>query len=143
MALLNLRVQDFRCLADAELSLSEQNNLVVGPNAAGKTSLLESVGYLGRGRSFRGASTRELVRTGADRFVISGKASGVHRNSRLGIRNGADGLEVRVDGERSSSIAPLAENLPARSACLLPVPVPVPVPERAGRARPARFRILG
>lgn len=47
-------------------------NLIVGDNAQGKTNLLESVVYLGSGRSFRSQKSAELVRLGADFGEIDG-----------------------------------------------------------------------
>ena len=89
------------------------NNLIYGPNASGKTSILEAVGYLGRGRSFRGASAREVVRHGQDNFVLFGNSRVGSRAVSLGVRNGTGGLEVHTDGEKvqrlflpSSAVAP-------------------------------------
>ena len=112
MTLKAFKATDFRCLESAALEFSEANNLIVGANASGKTSILEAIGYLGRARSFRSAGIRELVRHGQREFVLFGKADTGSRTATLGIRNGGDGLEVRIDGEKSSSAAPLAEALP-------------------------------
>lgn len=60
-----LRVQDFRNIALARLELSERRHFFLGPNAHGKTNLLEAIGLLGALRSFRGAEPRELIRQGA------------------------------------------------------------------------------
>lgn len=65
MTLRELRVQDFRNLALARLELEGRRGYFFGPNAQGKTNLLEAVGLLGALRSFRGAEPRELVRHGA------------------------------------------------------------------------------
>lgn len=112
MALVTFKCTDFRCLESVDLSFSAGNNLISGPNASGKTSILEAVAYLGRGRSFRGASTRELVRHGQDGFVIFGKVDTGARQVSLGVGNGRGGLEVHTDGEKRSSAALLAEALP-------------------------------
>ena len=112
LPLKSFKATDFRCLESLSLEFSEGNNLIIGPNASGKTSILEAIGYLGRGRSFRSAGTSELVRHGAREFVLFGRADTGSRIASLGIRNGRDGLEVHVDGEKSSSAAPLAEALP-------------------------------
>ena len=112
LPLKTFKATDFRCLESAGLEFSEGNNLIYGPNASGKTSILEAIGYLGRARSFRGAGVAELVRHGAREFILFGKADTGSRVTALGIRNGRDGLEVHVDGEKSSSAAPLAEALP-------------------------------
>lgn len=95
-----------------ELQLDPGYNLIYGANASGKTSVLESIAYLGRGRSFRGASTQDLIRYGASAFILFGKTSIGSREGSLGVRNSRLGLEVHVDGEKSSGAAALAERLP-------------------------------
>ena len=112
MPLLSVKCTDFRCLESAALEFSSGNNLIYGANASGKTSILEALAYLGRGRSFRGAGTRELIRHGADEFVVIGKADSGSREVSLGVRNSRSGLEVHADGEKRSSAAALAEALP-------------------------------
>ncbi len=57
-------------MTGVELSAHPDLNLIVGKNAAGKTSLLEAIYYLGRGRSFRGATNRELIQSEADSFTL-------------------------------------------------------------------------
>ena len=106
------RASNFRCLKSVELELSPGFNLVVGANASGKTSLLEALAYLGRGKSFRSAGTRELVRHGEDEFVLFGELEQGERTVPVGVRNSGDGLEVRVNGESVSGVAALAEALP-------------------------------
>lgn len=112
MALLSFKCTDFRCLESVELTFAPAHNLIYGPNAAGKTSILEAIAYLGRARSFRGAGTRELVRHGQEDFILFGRASTGNREVTLGVRNGKGGLEVHTDGEKRSSAAALAEALP-------------------------------
>jgi DNA replication and repair protein RecF len=107
-----IKITDFRCLEAVELELDPAYNLIFGANASGKTSLLEGMAYLGRGRSFRGASTQDLVRYGASEFVLFGKTAVGARVASLGVRNSRQGLEIHVDGEKSSGAAALAEMLP-------------------------------
>jgi len=47
-------------------------NLIVGNNAQGKTNLLEAIGYLGSGKSFRAQKTTEMVRFHADFADLEG-----------------------------------------------------------------------
>ena len=103
---------DFRCLESVELEFSPQYNLIVGPNASGKTSLLEALAYLGRGKSFRGATTSNLIRHGESAFVLYGEVGLERGTVRLGARNSREGLEVRVAGENMPSAAALAETMP-------------------------------
>jgi len=108
----HLKITDFRCLAAAELAGDAHYNLIYGANASGKTSVLEAIAYLGRGKSFRGASTQDLVMHGSTEFVLQGKVSSEARSINVGVRNGRAGLEVRLDGERAAGAAALAEALP-------------------------------
>jgi len=104
--------KNFRCLENAEFEADPHYNLIFGANASGKTSVLEAVAYLGRGKSFRGASTNKLVRHGEREFILFGKvADGGHATS-VGVRNSAAGLEVRIDGEGGGGSAGLAHALP-------------------------------
>jgi DNA replication and repair protein RecF len=106
------RATDFRCLESVELELDSRMNLIVGTNGSGKTSLLEALAYLGRGKSFRGASTSALLRHGTAEFVLFGEVEGEGPSCAVGVRNSKDGLEIRVAGEAVSGAAALASILP-------------------------------
>jgi len=106
------RATHFRCLESAELALGPRFNLISGANASGKTSLLEALAYLGRGKSFRGASTASLTQHGKEDFVLFGEVERSQGKINVGVRNGREGLEVRVGGESASGAAALAEALP-------------------------------
>ncbi len=112
MPLQTFKATDFRCLAEAELEPDSGFNLIYGGNASGKTSLLEAIAYLGRGRSFRGAGTLNLIRHGAREFVLFGKIVQKQRVFGLGARNGPGGLEVSADGDHGGGAAVLARRLP-------------------------------
>jgi DNA replication and repair protein RecF len=112
MALRIFRCTDFRCLSSVNFEADPRYTLICGPNASGKTSLLEAIAYLGRGKSFRGAPTEGLIRHGATEFLLFGKVQSATRETDIGVRNGRRGLEVSVDGNCSSGAAALASALP-------------------------------
>ena len=56
-----LRLTNFRNLADLDLDIPEGVSVYFGPNAQGKTSLLEAVYLLSIARSFRAGNEREVV----------------------------------------------------------------------------------
>jgi DNA replication and repair protein RecF len=56
----DLRLQNFRSYKDESFELSPGVNIIVGPNASGKTNLLEAVLVLSRGSSYRAKDT-ELI----------------------------------------------------------------------------------
>ena len=66
MNLNNLKLRDFRNYEELDLDFDPGVNLIVGNNAQGKTNLLEAIGYVGSGKSFRAQKTTEMVRFGAD-----------------------------------------------------------------------------
>ena len=106
------KASNFRCIESADLSFKPGFNLIYGENASGKTSLLEALAYLGRGKSFRGATTGELVRHGESEFVLFGESESNSGTHRIGVRNSREGLEVRVDGSSEGGAGALAAALP-------------------------------
>lgn len=104
--------RNFRCLGNIELIPDKNYNLIYGANASGKTSLLEALAYLGRGKSFLGAPTTSLIRHGEEEFVLFGRLEHDGRRTAVGVRNGREGLEVHVDGEAAGGAAALAALLP-------------------------------
>ena len=114
MTLRRVQVTDFRCLHQANLDLDPDFTLISGPNASGKTSLLEAVYVLGRGRSFRTRRLEPLIRSGTDRMMVVGEAELPERRVTLGIEGTRDGLRARVSGDRVASLAELAWVLPVQ-----------------------------
>ena len=112
MPIQEFSAQDFRCLARVELHAVPGFNLIYGPNASGKTSILEAIAYLGRGKSFRGAPTPKLIRHGQAEFVLFGRVESAGRLASVGVRNSTAGLEVRIDGDSGGGAAELAAALP-------------------------------
>ncbi|MGH7195725.1 MAG: DNA replication/repair protein RecF [Candidatus Saccharimonadales bacterium] len=61
----DIHLQNFRSYRDATFEFSDGVNIIVGPNASGKTNLLEALLMLAAGRSYRGRD-RDLIRLGAE-----------------------------------------------------------------------------
>lgn len=115
MSLERVGIEGFRCIERAELEFDSRCNLVSGQNASGKTSLLEAIFFLGRGRSFRTARNDALIRRGADSFLLTGRVSAGGRARPLGVRVGSGGTEARFGGRPVSGIAELATILPVQA----------------------------
>ena len=112
MTLARLEVETFRCLESVRIALDPNFNLFVGPNASGKTSLLEALFFLGRGRSFRTRRLDRLVRQGNDRFRIVGWAEAEGRTTVLGIGGDRKSTEIRIGGAAAGGAAELAAHFP-------------------------------
>jgi DNA replication and repair protein RecF len=90
-----------RGYASVDASFDVGPHLIWGPNAAGKTSLLEAIALLGWGRSHRTSADGELIRWGRDLARVEGTVG----NDVLEVaiqRSGADGSggrkRIRVNG---------------------------------------------
>ncbi len=114
MPLDRIRVRNFRCLTDVELQLDARRTYVFGSNGAGKTSFLEALFVLGRGRSFRTRQMRKLVQRGEQEFTVYGEIGGGSDGSRhrIGVGFSSGRLEKRVDGEAVPGMGTLAALLP-------------------------------
>jgi len=65
-----VKYENYRNIESAEVSLSDGVNVFIGKNAQGKTNAIEAVYYFARGKSFRGAKDRELIRGGSERARV-------------------------------------------------------------------------
>ncbi|MBM5810866.1 MAG: DNA replication and repair protein RecF [Gammaproteobacteria bacterium] len=110
-----LRVERFRCLDETELLLDPSVNLFFGPNASGKTSLLEAAFFLGRGRSFRTRRRNPLIQHGESNFLVAGRCTAAHGEISLGIRASPDSAEIHVNGRAVRSTASLVEVYPTQA----------------------------
>jgi DNA replication and repair protein RecF len=115
MSLQAVGLRDFRCIKSAELELHGRCNLISGENASGKTSLLEAIFFLGRGRSFRTPRNDTLVRKGTDALLLTGRVLKGGHSQPIGVRYGKDGIEARAGGERIGSLAELAAAMPVQA----------------------------
>ncbi|CAN5350555.1 DNA replication/repair protein RecF [soil metagenome] len=70
MRLEGLELVDYRSFRHARLDLGPGAHVLVGPNAQGKTNLLEAVHFLGIGASHRVAGEGPLVRSGAQAAIV-------------------------------------------------------------------------
>ena len=90
-------------------------NWITGPNAAGKTTLLEAVHLLGRARSFRAAVSTDLCGAGGDRWNVKGHV--IHNDApseSVKLSWSAQGLSIRR-GTHSPTLAELAQWLPVQA----------------------------
>jgi DNA replication and repair protein RecF len=108
MSLAEFSVENVRCLKQARLDLHPGHNLIWGSNASGKTSLLESVFLLGRGRSFRTRSSERLIRHGEPYLRVVGKLAGSPPTP-MGVEiSKKEGTVAKISGAFVSSLAELS-----------------------------------
>lgn len=107
----SIYVDHFRHLHSQEVLLTEGINEFVGPNAQGKTALLEAIHVLILGSSFRTHQLRELVSTSSTKFFVKAyvRAMGVLKTVAVGY----DGKQrsVLIDGRPQPSTSLLLGNI--------------------------------
>lgn len=70
MHLRSLYLKHFRSYQEAFFEFSPHLNVICGPNAQGKTTVLEAIHLLMLGRSFRSGAVSELIRQDSSSFFI-------------------------------------------------------------------------
>lgn len=70
MQLRSLYLKNFRIYDEAYFEFGPQVNMICGPNAVGKTTILEALYLLMSGRSFRTSQTVDLVKNRASGFHV-------------------------------------------------------------------------
>ena len=102
MPVRSLSLTDFRSYSQLDLELGDGAHVVVGPNATGKTNLVEALVLLSSGRSHRSSADVELVRWGSP-FARAG--------ARLESKGRAEELEVVIFGA-TPVVAGVSSGLP-------------------------------
>ena len=96
-----MSARDLRGYATLDVAFGGGPQLVWGPNAAGKTSLLEAIALLGWGRSHRTTADGELIRWGQPLARVEGQVGAETLEVAI-TRSGADGTggrkRIRING---------------------------------------------
>jgi DNA replication and repair protein RecF len=114
MPLAELALENLRCIQRAELGLAPGITFILGPNGSGKTSILEGIYLLGRGRSFRTRNSERLIGHGQERLQAMGHTSGAlsQRMSVQVMRNEPTCADIA--GVPVASLAQLAQVFPVQ-----------------------------
>ncbi len=104
--------RNFRIIEDLELTPGKDVTLFCGDNGAGKTSILEAVDFLSRGRSFRSQQLATLLRKGARTVTVSGTVAETGVRTHLGIQKSAGERLLHCNRQKVESISNHAEILP-------------------------------
>jgi len=110
MGLTSLEFTHFRNLQSAQIEPDKGLNLIVGNNAAGKTSLLESIFYLSYGRSFRSSQIKHLITYEQDYFRLICTLD--DNTTRIGLERNLKDQTIRVNRQPVKSITELSTLLP-------------------------------
>lgn len=114
MHLKKLDVHGLRNLSHVQISCSPGANLFYGANGSGKTSLLEAIHLLGRGRSFRCRTLTPIINQNEESCTVFGSLkAGQGQSIPMGVSRSKQGeFLFKVDGQAVKNASTLAETMP-------------------------------
>lgn len=112
MAITSLEIHQFRNLKKLSIKPHPGFNLIIGNNGSGKTSTLEAIHCLGRGKSFRTHKTNHLICEGARFFTVVGRISQKGREFTIGMKRQRGQSDIRLAGKNITRASELTEALP-------------------------------
>lgn len=95
MQLLELQLKNFRTYSSLELKFKSRLTFLTGPNANGKTNILEAIALLSLGKSFRGATDQDMTRRGESGYYAACKFKKDGRNYELNYGCDMQGAQLR------------------------------------------------
>jgi DNA replication and repair protein RecF len=110
MSLTALRLQAFRNIADASIEPAPGVNWLSGPNGSGKTSVLEAIHVLARGRSFRTSTIQAVIQDGSTALRVFARRQWPEQT--LGVERRRREWRGRIDGQESGRVSDFARSLP-------------------------------
>ncbi len=112
MHITHLRIENFRNLESVEILPENGLNYFFGENGAGKTSVLEALFLLSRGKSFRSVGSEELICHQADSFQVFAETRHQEEIHRLGLERSKKNWRARKDGQDLALLSELSRSLP-------------------------------
>ncbi|MEJ2612489.1 MAG: DNA replication/repair protein RecF [Candidatus Thiodiazotropha sp.] len=113
MLIKRLKIQNLRNIVNAEICPGKNLNFFSGPNAAGKTSLLESIYLLARARSFRPSQNRNLINKNENELIIFSELIRSDNSlCKIGLKKDKRKTQIKSDGREVKKLSELAHNLP-------------------------------
>jgi len=111
-----LKLINYRNYESINIDFTSQINILRGPNAQGKTNLIESIYYLAIGKAYRSARENQIIRWNNNYFGITGEIINKFGKSVLKIAyNNSDDFnkEIKINGIKTKKMADLLGNLTA------------------------------
>ncbi|MGK9253161.1 DNA replication/repair protein RecF [Paenibacillus humicus] len=98
MFLHEIKLKNYRNYEELELGTSHKVNLFIGPNAQGKTNLLESIFALALTKSHRTSKDRELIGWNGKEASVHGEVEKRYGNVSLDLVYSAQGKKAKING---------------------------------------------
>jgi len=113
MHLKKIGIHGLRNLTSNEVSLSPTSNFFFGENGSGKTSVLEGLYVLGRGRSFRSRTLDLVINENEESCTVFGLIDKNDVNISLGVtRTRNNDFRFKMNGQKVNNSSSLADTMP-------------------------------
>lgn len=111
-----LSIESVRNIAKLDMRPHISCNIIVGENGSGKSSILESIHFLGFGRSFRKSKISEVIQFEKKECIIFASVKDKIEQGSLknfGIKKSKSGdNEIRIAGEKTAKLSQLSAQFP-------------------------------
>lgn len=112
MHIKSLRIENFRNLKSVGIQPHPRLNFYYGDNGAGKTSLLEALVVVSRGKSFKTAHIEELSGVDAAPFRVFLESRFAGQDHKMGLERDGKNWKARMDGQDVAMLSVLTRHLP-------------------------------
>ena len=108
-----LSTVNFRNLSSLTLQPNARFNIIYGDNGAGKTTILEAIYYLSRGKSFRSQQAKTIIQQDQPQLSVFARLTRNQQQMALGIERQSNGQRrIHIDKQPQQTAATLTERLP-------------------------------
>lgn len=110
----HLAIQNLRIITNVAVNLAPQANLFTGPNASGKTTVLEALYILARGRSFRETQWTAIIAERRESLRVFARVFDQGQTVPVGIEHDRHQAVIRIKGQTQRNTKTLLEQLPVQ-----------------------------
>jgi len=107
----SLKLVNYRNYNELLVEFNKKVNLIIGMNGQGKTNLVEAIGFMSIGRSFRTNKDRELIKFSAENLYCGCNFTRNNIDKKIEIVVAKDKKGVKVNGVSIKSMQELLGNL--------------------------------
>ena len=115
MYISNLRIFNIRLFESLDIALAPKFNIFLGKNGAGKTSILESIDLLSRGKSFRCSNVSEIMKQNETNLAVSCSIILSDSEVSLSLARKKSASELKVNSLKAAKWSEITSHLPVIS----------------------------